>query len=127
MSSVLDAPWFYWAVGVAVGLPVVLVVLTELRNALARRGSGLAKPVGLLRNYIVPLIALLLLLVQANQISADATPVRIVGTVLGFVVLVLLLSGLNATLFQGNILRCHTRNLPFYVVVHHICPLYGQN
>jgi small-conductance mechanosensitive channel len=101
MSSVVDAPWFFWAIGVAVGLPVVLVMLTEVRNALARRGNGLAKPVGLLRNYIVPLVALLILLVKANQVSADATPVRIVATVLGFVVLVLLLSGLNATLFQG--------------------------
>jgi len=101
MTSVLDSSWFYWAVGVAVGLPIGLVILTEVRNALVRRGSGLAKAVGILRNYILPLVALLLLLVQANQVSADATPVRIVGTVLGFVVLILVLSGLNATLFQG--------------------------
>ena len=35
------------------------------------------------------------------QVSGEATPVRVVATVFGFVVLVLLLSGLNATLFQG--------------------------
>ncbi len=101
MSSVLDAPWFFWALGVAVGLPIGLVILTELHNALARRGSVLARPVALLRNYILPLGALLILLVEATQVSADATPVRIVATVFGFVVLILLLSGLNATLFQG--------------------------
>jgi small-conductance mechanosensitive channel len=101
MSSVLDAPWFYWAVGVAVGFPLCLVFLTELQNALRRRGSFLARPVHLLRTYILPLGALLILLVQAMQVSAEATPVRIVATVFGFVVLVLLLSGLNATLFQG--------------------------
>ena len=101
MTSVVDAPWFYWAVGVAIGLPVGLVVLTELRVALTRRGSSLARPVGLIRNYILPLAALLLLLVKATEVSAEATPVRIVSTVFGFVVLVLLLSGLNATLFQG--------------------------
>jgi small-conductance mechanosensitive channel len=101
MSSVWDAPWFYWAIGVAVGLPVGLVFLTELHNALLRRNSILARPVSLLRNYILPLGALLVLLVKATQVSAEATPVRIVATVFGFVVLVLLLSGLNATLFQG--------------------------
>jgi small-conductance mechanosensitive channel len=101
MSSVLDAPWFYWAVGVAVGFPLCLVFLTELQNALRRRGSFLARPVHLLRTYILPLGALLILLVQAMQVSGEATPVRIVATVFGFVVLVLLLSGLNATLFQG--------------------------
>ena len=101
MTGVLDAPWFYWAVGVAVGFPVCLVVLTELHNALLRRGSFLARPVHLLRNYILPLGALLILLVQAMQVSGEATPVRIVATAFGFVVLVLLLSGMNATLFQG--------------------------
>lgn len=101
MTSVLDSSWFYWALGVAVGLPVGLVVLTEARNALARRGSGLARPVAIIRNYILPLAALLVLLVKANDVSAETTPVRLVATVLGFVVLVLMLSGLNATLFQG--------------------------
>jgi small-conductance mechanosensitive channel len=101
MTSVLEAPWFFWAVGVAVGLPVGLVLLTELQNALIRRHSGLARPVSLVRNYILPLAALLLLLVKATEVSAEATSVRIVATVCGFVVLVLLLSGLNATLFQG--------------------------
>jgi small-conductance mechanosensitive channel len=101
MTSVLDAPWFFWAIGVAVGFPLALVLLTELHNALLRRRSALARPVHLLRNYILPLGALLLLLVKATQVSAEATPVRIVSTVFGFVVLVLLLSGLNATLFQG--------------------------
>jgi small-conductance mechanosensitive channel len=99
--SVFDAPWFYWAVAVAVGFPIALVVLTELHNALLRRRSALARPVHLFRNYILPLGALLLLLVKATQVSAEATPVRIVTTVFGFVVLVLLLSGLNATLFQA--------------------------
>ncbi|WP_102143776.1 mechanosensitive ion channel domain-containing protein [Mycobacterium hubeiense] len=101
MSSALDAPWFYWAVAVAIGLPVGLVLLTELHNALIRRNSVLARPVSLVRNYILPLGALLVLLVPALQISGEATPVRIVATVFGFVVLVLLLSGLNATLFQA--------------------------
>jgi small-conductance mechanosensitive channel len=99
--GLLGSSWFYWALGVAVGLPVVLVILTEVRAALARRGSALAKPIGLLRNYILPLAALLLLLTKANEVSTQATPVRIVATVLGFVVLVLVLSGLSATLFHS--------------------------
>lgn len=101
MTSILDAPWFYWAVGVSIGLPATLVILTELRNALARRGSVLTRAVGLIRNYIVPLGALLLLLVKANEVSAAATPVRVIATAFGFVVLLLLLSGFNAAMFTG--------------------------
>src|SRR6185436_1573706 len=101
MSSLLETSWFYWAIVVAIGLPVALVLLTELHHSLARRGSYLARPVHLFRNYIVPLGTLLILLVKGTQVSAEATQVRIVATVFGFVVLILLLSGLNATLFQG--------------------------
>ncbi|MBU8812667.1 mechanosensitive ion channel [Mycolicibacterium goodii] len=101
MRSVLEANWFYWALGVAIGLPLGLVLLTELHNTLARRGSYLTRPVNLLRNYILPLGALLILLVKGSEISAEATTVRIVATGFGFVVMILLLSGLNATLFQG--------------------------
>ncbi len=101
MSSVFSTPWFHWAILVAIGLPVLLVLLTELQNILVRRGSNLARPVSLIRIYILPLGALLILLVKAGDIPTEATPVRIVATVLGFVVLVLVLSGLNATLFQG--------------------------
>lgn len=101
MTSVLEATWFYWAVGVAIGFPICLLLLTELQGALRRRGSFLAGPVHMVRNYLLPLGGLLILLVGAMQISGEATPVRIVATVFGFVVLVLLLSGTNATLFQG--------------------------
>jgi small-conductance mechanosensitive channel len=100
-TDVFSSPWFYWAVGIAIGLPVGLVALTEWQHALQRKESVLAKPVTLLRNYLLPLGALLLLLTEARQVPASATSVRMVGTLFAFVVLVLLLSGVNATLFQG--------------------------
>ncbi|HKV17964.1 MAG TPA: mechanosensitive ion channel family protein [Mycobacterium sp.] len=101
MTSILEAPWFYWAVGMAIGFPVCLILLTELHNALRRRRSVLAGPVHLIRNYMLPLAALLVLLIGVMQISGEATPVRVVATLFGVVVLVLLLSGTNATVFQG--------------------------
>ncbi|AQA06742.1 hypothetical protein BVC93_26535 [Mycobacterium sp. MS1601] len=101
MAELFNDSWFVWVLVVAVGLPVLLVLLTEIHTALARRGSALVRPLALVRNYILPLGALLLLLVKGSDVSAETTPVRIVATVLGFVVVVLLLSGLRATLFQG--------------------------
>lgn len=99
--NVLSTPWFYWAVAIAIGLPVGLIILTELHNSLVRRKSHLARQVGLLRNYLLPLGALLLLLVKASQIPAGDGTVRILTTLFGFLVLVLLLSALNATVFQS--------------------------
>ena len=39
MGDITAQPWFWPAVIVSVGLPLVLIGLTELTNALARRGS----------------------------------------------------------------------------------------
>jgi small-conductance mechanosensitive channel len=97
----IDGDWFYWAVGLTIGLPFTLISLTELHHALERRQSALARPVNLLRSYLVPLTALLLLLVKVAQVPAQLNSVRLLATVFGFLVLVLVLSGLNATLFEG--------------------------
>ncbi|MDT5349862.1 MAG: hypothetical protein QOH91_3149 [Mycobacterium sp.] len=99
--NIFDSSWFYWAIGIAVALPLVLIALTELHDLLARRNHRMARQVSLLRNYLVPLGALLLLLVKASEVSAGEGLVRVLSTVFGFLVLVLLLSGLNATVFEG--------------------------
>ena len=101
MTSVWSEPWFGWALAVVIGLPVLLVVLTEWHTALVRRGSALARPVSLLRNYVLPAGALLILLTRAGDVSAQATPVRIIATVFGFVVLLMLLAAVNAALFAN--------------------------
>lgn len=69
--NLLDSTWFYWAVGIAIGLPAGLIVLTELHNILVRRNSHLARQASLLRNYLLPLGAVLLLLVKASEVPAE--------------------------------------------------------
>ncbi len=58
MTPFWQQPWFWPAIVVIVGLPVVLLVLTELQSNLQRRGNSLHKVVGLLRNAVIPVIAL---------------------------------------------------------------------
>jgi small-conductance mechanosensitive channel len=99
--NVTDPFWLYWAGGLALGLPLALISLTEWHQFLARRHSALAGPVNLMRSYLVPLAGLLVLLVKVARVSAKVTSVEVLATVFGFVVLLLLLSGLNATVFEG--------------------------
>ncbi|OBK21802.1 hypothetical protein A5634_09450 [Mycobacterium asiaticum] len=110
--NTFGSPWFYWAVGVAIGFPIGLILLTELHHILLRRGSRLARQVSVVRNWLLPLGALLLLLVKASEVSAGEVPVRILTTVFGFLVLVLLLSGLNATVFEGAPEESWRKRLP---------------
>lgn len=99
--SVFSSAWFYWAAGVVVGLPVGIIILTELQRSLVRRRSRLAKQVDLIRNYLLPLGALLLLIVKVTGVPVHATAVRMLTTAFGFLVLVLLLSGLSSAVFAS--------------------------
>ncbi len=110
--EVLTTPWFYWSIIIAVALPATLVLLTELQHSLSRRRSFLARPVGLLRNFIVPLGALLLLVDKTTAISIETTPIRIISTVFGFIVLQMVLSGLSATIFENAPAGSWRRRMP---------------
>lgn len=99
MSAFTSQPWFWPALVVIVGLPLALLLLNELQGFLARRGSSYAKPVGLLRNWVLPACAVYLLIAQLEQTDIDATWSKIAATVFGFLIMLLLLSGANAALF----------------------------
>jgi small-conductance mechanosensitive channel len=112
MSSLFSSAWFYWAIGIAIGLPLLLIVLTEWQQSLRRRRSSLIGAVNLLRNYLLPLIALLLAMIGATQMPAGSTPVRIVGTLVAIVVLFLMLSGIRASAFANAPESSWRRRMP---------------
>ena len=99
MSEIWLQPWFWPAVGVVIGLPIVLLVLTELQSMLERRGSRAARIVLLLRNYVAPVGALLLLLSQSRYAGIDLTWTQVTATVFGFLLILVLLNALNFALF----------------------------
>ncbi len=93
--------WGWWVIALAVGVPVLLVLLTELINALRRRDHPLAGPLRLMRNGVIPVGALFALLAFAIQSPADQVWTRVVATVFGFLVILLVLSGFNVALFAN--------------------------
>jgi small-conductance mechanosensitive channel/CRP-like cAMP-binding protein len=99
MTSFWTEPWFGWVLAVALGLPLALVVLTEIIGSLVRRGHPAAKPLRLLRNLVLPTGAVLALLVLANESRTDLTWVRLVATLFGFLLILLVLSAFNVALF----------------------------
>lgn len=92
-------PWFWPAVGIVIGLPVTLLVLTEIHSTLERRGSRASRIVLLLRNYVAPVGALLLLMSQAHYVNVAFTWTQVVATVFGFLLILVLLNTINFALF----------------------------
>ncbi|SBN64076.1 Small-conductance mechanosensitive channel [Curtobacterium sp. 9128] len=103
MTPFWQQDWFWPAIVVIIGLPVVLLVLTEWQSNLQRRGNDLHKIIGLLRNAVVPLIAIFILSTQVTEAvdPKEVTANRIIGTVLGFLVIIFVLNGLNIMLFTN--------------------------
>jgi small-conductance mechanosensitive channel len=90
---------FIWALALAIGFPFVSVMLAEIALRLRRRGGALAAPVGSIRDLILPALATLVLLTKVIGWSRDATPVRVVETILWLCVVNTALSFLNALWF----------------------------
>lgn len=100
MTELLNQPWFWPAVVLVVGLPITLLVLTEVHSTLVRRGSAGARVVALLRNFVVPVGAFLLLISQASYLGVDWNWTRVIATVFGFLVILLLINAFNLAFFQ---------------------------
>ncbi len=100
MTDLLSQPWFWPAVTIVIGLPITLLVLTEVHSTLVRRGSPAARVVSLLRNFVVPVGALLLLISQAGYLNVDWNWTRITATVFGFLVILLLINAFNLAFFE---------------------------
>jgi hypothetical protein len=99
MSSVTSQPWFWPALLIVVGLPIALLLLQELHNLLARRNSSYARPVMLLRNWVLPALAAYLLIQQIEYTDGSPTWSKISATVFGFLIMLMVLSAANAALF----------------------------
>ena len=95
----IGIPW--WVIVAAVGLPLLMIILTELINWLQIRGNAAANPLRMLRNWVVPVAGLLVLLAFAIQAPTDRVWVRVVATLLGLLLILLILSSFNVALFSN--------------------------
>ncbi len=101
ITDIAAEPWFWPTVSVIVGLPIALLVLGEIHTAMVRRGSPGARIVLLMRNVLAPLGALIILFTQIPQEAGNVefTWPKVAATAFGFVVILVLLNGLNLAVF----------------------------
>lgn len=98
--DILGEPWFWPAVAVIFGLPLVLLVLGEVHTSMVRKGTPGTTIVVLARNVLAPLAAVIILFTQIPQAEVDGfTWAKVAATAFGLVVVVMLLSGLNLAIF----------------------------
>lgn len=100
MADIASQPWFWPAVIVSIGLPLLLIGLTELYNSLTRRGSRAAPIVLMVRNYLVPVAGILVLISQPDAWQGSGTWPRVVWTIFGLLLIVVVINALNHLIFH---------------------------
>jgi small-conductance mechanosensitive channel len=88
-----------WALALVIGFPVVTVALGEIIMRLRRAGRPAASPLALLRNLVLPTLALLIFLLKVLGQDPANPSVRLVETLFWLFVINAVLSSLNVLLF----------------------------
>jgi len=88
-----------WALSLAIGFPVVELILGEVIHALKQQGNPLASTLRIVRNLFIPTLVLLLFLTHILQLNPDGQTVKFVETLFWICTLHACLSLVNVVVF----------------------------
>lgn len=94
----MDQSLFIWSLILIFGVPLLALILGECLAIFEKRGSALTPVVRNLRRYILPLVAILIVMQQLLKLSNTELSVRLVQTGFWLAAIITLLSFINAVL-----------------------------
>jgi len=94
--------WLIYGLLVILIVPLLIIGINELLYRLNRREKRLKPPVSLIRNIILPLIAMLIIFTQVIGYSRTSTTVKLIETIVWILIINALLAILNVVFFQGS-------------------------
>ncbi|MGC5172927.1 mechanosensitive ion channel domain-containing protein [Microbacterium sp. DT81.1] len=100
MADIVSQAWFWPAVFVSVGLPLLLIGLTEMYNALVRGGSRAAPIVLMVRNYLVPVAAIMVLISQPGAWDEEQSWFKVFATIFGLLVILVVINAVDHLVFH---------------------------
>ncbi|MEA5508942.1 mechanosensitive ion channel domain-containing protein [Crocosphaera sp. UHCC 0190] len=92
--------WFQWAIALILGFPFLMIFLNEVIVRLRQEEKSLIKTFFILRNLVLPTVALLLFLTKVLEISEEETIIRIVKTLVWICIIHAALSGFKVLVFD---------------------------
>lgn len=98
--SLFSDPAVGWTLGVAIGFPIVSIVLVELERILGRRSTDAAKVCRLLQRTVLPPLGIFVLLDEVGRLSSDATAMKVVLSFLSIAAINAVLVAVNAVMRQ---------------------------
>ncbi len=93
-------PWLIWAVVLGIGFPLLVIVLGELIQQLQRRGNSIASTLQIVKNLVLPSLALMIFVRDVFKLDPQGTPVKIIQTMFWVCAINAALSLINVLLFE---------------------------
>ena len=107
MEGVLDSSTALWAIAIIVLLPALIIGFGELSERLRRRGSPFQRTVATTRTWVLPLLAVWVLVVFALEADRDGVAVRWLATAL---LIALIAAGVQFARAFATVARSRSRD-----------------
>jgi len=79
--NIFQTPLFAWSIALIIGIPLSIIVLSEIIDRLQRRAHPLTSAMQLIRNLLLPFMTLFLVLRYVIAFSDRGLPMRLVATI----------------------------------------------
>lgn len=99
MTDIWQDNLLNWAITLAIGFPLVELILGEIVHTLKQRGNSLASTLRIIRNLLIPTLVLLLFLTHILQLNSDGQIVKFVETLFWICTIHASLSLVNVVVF----------------------------
>ena len=124
-QSIWQQSSFLWGLGLIVVFPLLTVILGELSFRIKKQNLYVAATLEIIRNLVLPSLAIFILLSKVLNIAADTTPIQIIQTVVGVCTIHALLTFLNGLLFgsakagtwQANVPKLFRDLIRFFLIL----------
>ncbi|WP_088888750.1 mechanosensitive ion channel family protein [Leptolyngbya ohadii] len=100
LDFIAQQNWFRWTWLLMLGFPLLMLLLGEVIIRLKRRNKRLVEPIAIVRNLVLPTLALALLLAQVLELGRDTIAVRLAETLLWIFIIYAVLTAVNVVVFE---------------------------
>lgn len=99
---ILNSEWFLIGVALAIGIPVLVIILNEISDGNKKKSRQFARPIRSLKNIVLPFGAALLILTQMLDFERSSTTIKILETALWILIINVLIAVINSFFIQED-------------------------
>jgi len=101
-NELFQKDWFFYAGILAFAVPFLVIVFNELIYRFDKKHKRLSSPISLIRNIVLPLVAVTVVFTQVIGYSRDTNFVKIIETIIWILVINALIAIINILFFAGG-------------------------